>query len=102
MLRPLLALCLHLPELQATQKPLGVHQQDFTRAAYRYKGFAIPTDSSTAVHFRVSYARQKWKNEYFIVALSYFIFQTKHLLAPINTFKLLIKIARLPTGKAIK
>lgn len=60
------------------------------------------THSSRAVRFWVSYARQKWKNEYFIVVLSCFIFRTKHLLAPINTFKLLMKIARVRTGKAIK
>jgi len=58
--------------------------------------------SSRAARFSVSYARQKWKNEYFMVALSYFIFQTKHLLAPINTFRLLIKIASVRLGKAMK
>lgn len=66
------------------------------------EGWAILSASSRAVHFWVSYARQKWKNEYFMGALSYFIFQTMHLLAPINTLKLLIKIARVCTGKAIK
>lgn len=50
----------------------------------------------------MSYARQKSENEYFIVALSYSIFQTKHLFAPINTFKLLIKIARIHTEAAMK
>lgn len=62
----------------------------------------IPTDPSRAVHSRVSYARQEWKNEYFIVKLAYFIFQTQHLLAPINTFLLHIKIAGVCTGRAIK
>lgn len=62
----------------------------------------IPTDSSRAVHSQVSYARQKWKNKYFIVVLSYFIFQSKHLLAPINTLLLNIKIAGVHTGKTIK
>lgn len=63
---------------------------------------AAPTNSSRAVHSRVSYARQKWKNEHFIVVFSYFIFQKKHLLAPINTLLLHIKIAGVRTGKAIK
>lgn len=103
MLWPLLALCLHLPELETKQKSPGVHQQDFTRAVHRYK---------RSVQFQLIQAElftSEWvmlgrsgKNEYFIVVLSYFIFQTKHLLAPINTFKLLIKIVRVHTGKAIK
>lgn len=37
MLRPLLALCLHLRELETKQKSPGAHQQDFPRAAHRYK-----------------------------------------------------------------
>ena len=37
LLWPLLALCLHLAELETKQKSPGVHQQDFTCAAHRYK-----------------------------------------------------------------